>query len=106
MERFSEGLEIISDSLASIFKAKDYKLWLSKAKAELSLELLEECESSLSRASLYARTWIEELRTTMLFDKLNNKRALRSMDANQLSGKGGEVRMGKDQNVVEWLLSN
>ena len=44
LERYSEGLELVEDSLSSIFKRKEYGLWFSKAKAELFLERLEECE--------------------------------------------------------------
>ena len=58
-----------------MFKNRDYKLWLSKAKAELYLEQLEECEVSLSTASLFAKDRYDDIIISIYFDELSNKRA-------------------------------
>lgn len=75
LKRYQEGLELADNALSSMFKNRDYKLWLSKAKAELYLEQLEECEVSLSTASLFAKDRYDDIIISIYFDELSNKRA-------------------------------
>ena len=58
-----------------MFKTRDYRLWLSKAKAELYLERLEDSETSLATASLYANNKYDDLIVSIYYDEINNKRA-------------------------------
>jgi hypothetical protein len=76
LERYQEGLDLIRSVLDSDNSSRSFKLWLAKAKAELGLQQYELCEESLSRASVYAQSWVDDYRIMLTMEKVTNNKAL------------------------------
>ena len=58
---------------------KPFRIWLLRAKAECSLNLFEECEYSISRASYYAKTYIDDLNIAIMMNQMNTKRIIEKL---------------------------
>jgi hypothetical protein len=90
--------------LNSAFRSKSYKLWLLKARLELDLELLEECEMSLVKASNYASSRIDSIWTMIRFESFSNKRALKRLN-NELREEGkDELKFDDSKDYGRMLL--